>query len=94
MCWLSRALQGDFGKSYHYKAPVVEMISGRIGTTMTLFDFWRYIRTCYIHSVGYLGCDAPQLDYRQVYPFDSCIWSSTTNILVRLNDDNFVWRLV
>ena len=34
--WLSRALQGDFGKSYHYKAPVVEMISGRIGTTMTL----------------------------------------------------------
>ena len=34
--WLSRALRGDFGKSYHYKAPVVEMISGRIGTTMTL----------------------------------------------------------
>ena len=25
--WLSRALRGDFGKSYHYKAPVVEMIS-------------------------------------------------------------------
>ncbi|WP_025771568.1 ABC transporter permease [Thioalkalivibrio sp. HK1] len=34
--WLGRALQGDFGESYHYKAPVVEMISGRIGTTMTL----------------------------------------------------------
>ena len=31
-----RALQADFGDSYHYKAPVVEMISGRIGTTMTL----------------------------------------------------------
>ena len=34
--WLGRALQADFGDSYHYKAPVVEMISGRIGTTMTL----------------------------------------------------------
>ena len=34
--WLQRALRWDFGDSYHYKAPVVEMISGRIGTTMTL----------------------------------------------------------
>ena len=34
--WAWRAMQGDFGDSYHYKAPVVEMISGRIGTTMTL----------------------------------------------------------
>ena len=34
--WLSRALRSDFGKSYHYKAPVEEMISGRNGTTMTL----------------------------------------------------------
>ena len=33
--WLA-PLQADFGDSYHYKAPVVEMISGRIGTTMTL----------------------------------------------------------
>ena len=34
--WLQRALRSDFGERYHYQAPVVEMISGRIGTTMTL----------------------------------------------------------
>ena len=92
--WLSRALRGDFGKSYHYKAPVVEMISGRIGTTMTL-GFLAIVFALVISiPLGTLAGDAPQLDYRQVCPFDSCIWSSTTNILVRLNDDNFVWRLV
>ena len=91
--WLSRALRGDFGKSYHYKAPVVEMISGRIGTT-NAWVFGDSIRTCYIHSVGYTGGDATQLGCRQVCPFDSCIRSSFTNILVRLDDDNFVWCLV
>ncbi|MEM0990469.1 MAG: ABC transporter permease [Pseudomonadota bacterium] len=34
--WLGRALSGDFGESYHYKAPVIEMISDRIGRTMLL----------------------------------------------------------
>ncbi len=34
--WLGRALAGDFGESYHYKQPVVEMISERIGRTMLL----------------------------------------------------------
>lgn len=34
--WALRALQGDFGESYHYKQRVSEMIYGRIGTTMTL----------------------------------------------------------
>jgi len=34
--WLGRALQGDFGESYHYKQRVADMIEGRIGTTMLL----------------------------------------------------------
>lgn len=34
--WLGRALVGDFGVSYHYNQPVVEMISDRIGRTMLL----------------------------------------------------------
>ena len=34
--WAMRALSGDFGESFHYKQRVSEMISGRIGTTMTL----------------------------------------------------------
>lgn len=34
--WLGRALRGDFGESYHYKAPVIDMISERIGRTMLL----------------------------------------------------------
>lgn len=34
--WAGRAIAGDFGESYHYKSPVWEMISGRIGTTMML----------------------------------------------------------
>ena len=34
--WATRALAFDFGESYHYKQRVSEMISGRIGTTMTL----------------------------------------------------------
>ena len=34
--WALRAMSGDFGVSYHYRARVSEMIAGRIGTTMTL----------------------------------------------------------
>ena len=34
--WAMRALSGDFGESFHYKQRVSEMISGRIGTTLTL----------------------------------------------------------
>ncbi|MEM8752124.1 MAG: ABC transporter permease [Pseudomonadota bacterium] len=34
--WAFGALTGDFGDSYHYNQPVVEMIGDRIGTTMTL----------------------------------------------------------
>ena len=34
--WAVRAMAGDFGNSFHYRAPVSEMIVGRIGTTMTL----------------------------------------------------------
>jgi peptide/nickel transport system permease protein len=34
--WATRAISGEFGESYHYRKPVSEMISGRIGTTMTL----------------------------------------------------------
>ncbi len=34
--WLGRALTLDFGVSYHYKQPVVDMISERIGRTMLL----------------------------------------------------------
>lgn len=34
--WLGRALRGDFGESYHYKQPVVDMLSERIGRTMLL----------------------------------------------------------
>ena len=36
LLWAGRAVAGDFGESYHYKAPVSEMIAGRIGTTVTL----------------------------------------------------------
>ena len=36
VAWAWRALQGDFGESYHYGQRVSEMIGGRIGTTMTL----------------------------------------------------------
>ena len=41
--WLSRALRGDFGKSYHYKAPVVEMISGRI-LGPEFYQKWHFLR--------------------------------------------------
>lgn len=34
--WALRALSGDFGVSFHYRERVSTMISGRIGTTMTL----------------------------------------------------------
>ena len=34
--WLGRAMVGEFGESYHYKLPVVDMISDRIGRTMLL----------------------------------------------------------
>jgi peptide/nickel transport system permease protein len=34
--WATRAMSGDFGESFHYRQRVSEMISGRIGTTMTL----------------------------------------------------------
>lgn len=36
LSWLGRALALEFGESYHYKAPVVDMISDRIGRTMLL----------------------------------------------------------
>ncbi|MEM7057083.1 MAG: ABC transporter permease [Pseudomonadota bacterium] len=34
--WGWRALQGDFGESYHYRQPVATMIGERIGRTMLL----------------------------------------------------------
>ena len=34
--WLSGALHGDFGISYKYKAPVTEVIAGRMGNTLLL----------------------------------------------------------
>lgn len=34
--WAERAVVGDFGYSIHYKAPVVSIISGRIGNTLIL----------------------------------------------------------
>lgn len=34
--WLTNALRGDFGISYKYKAPVTEVIAGRMGNTLVL----------------------------------------------------------
>lgn len=34
--WLAAALQGDFGISYKYKMPVLEVIAGRVGNTLLL----------------------------------------------------------
>lgn len=34
--WLTNALHGDFGISYKYKAPVTEVIAGRMGNTLLL----------------------------------------------------------
>jgi peptide/nickel transport system permease protein len=34
--WLAKALQGDFGESYYFKLPVVDLIIERLSITMTL----------------------------------------------------------
>ncbi len=34
--WFTAALQGDFGISYKYKMPVMEVIAGRVGNTLLL----------------------------------------------------------
>ena len=36
LAWLGGALQGDFGESYYFKLPVVELVSERLYLTMTL----------------------------------------------------------
>lgn len=36
LAWLGGALQGDFGESYYFKLPVVELVSERLSVTMTL----------------------------------------------------------
>lgn len=36
MAWVGRALQGDFGESFYFKAPVAQMIADRLPTTLIL----------------------------------------------------------
>ncbi|MCY4291545.1 MAG: ABC transporter permease, partial [Roseovarius sp.] len=36
MAWLSGAVVGDFGESYYFKTPVMELIASRLPTTMQL----------------------------------------------------------
>ena len=36
LCWLERALQGDFGISYKYKMPASEVVARRMGNTLLL----------------------------------------------------------
>ncbi len=37
--WMSRAIQGDFGRSFAHKMPVIEIIGQRIGNTLWLSIF-------------------------------------------------------
>ena len=93
LLWAGRAVAGDFGESYHYKAPVSEMIAGRIGTTVTLGTAAILFALIVSIPLGTIAAMRPNsLIDGSLYSLRSS--DNITHLLVRVDDDHRLRGLV